>query len=131
MSHAPIVVNEQEVGHIYILRDATEIYSVLNQLYSTAEFAQSLQTQSHNFLNKLHIIYGLVELDEYEQLQYYLDELISQETDLTQRISVMVHNPILAGQLIGESRRLSQNIASYNSSLLSGLLGVLCVRRRR
>ncbi|MRJ48449.1 Spo0B domain-containing protein [Fundicoccus ignavus] len=119
VSHAPIVVNEQKVGHIYILRDATEIYSVLNQLYSTAEFAQSLQTQSHNFLNKLHIIYGLVELDEYEQLQYYLDELISQETDLTQRISVMVHNPILAGQLIGESRRLSQNIASYSISLLT------------
>lgn len=118
-SQAPIIVKEELIGYIYIIRDATEIYTLLNQLYSTSQYAHLLQAQAHDFLNKLHVIYGLTDLKDYTELESYLDSLITQEDTLTVRISMMVHNPIIAGQLIGLGRQLKTLYPNTTINILS------------
>lgn len=110
LSQADILVNGQLLGQIYIIRDTSEIYALLDQLHSTAEFAQLLQGQAHEFLNRLHVIYGLTNLQEYEALTTYLESLIKEEEDLTIRLSMLVKNPVIAGYLIGETRSLKQSL---------------------
>lgn len=110
LSQADILVNGQLLGQIYIIRDTSEIYALLDQLHSTAEFAQLLQGQAHEFLNRLHVIYGLTDLQEYEALTTYLESLIKEEEDLTIRLSMLVKNPVIAGYLIGETRSLKQSL---------------------
>ena len=110
ISQADILVQENLVGQIYIIRDTSEIYALLDQLYSTSEYAQLLQVQAHEFLNRLHVIYGLNDLEEYEALDQYLASLIKDEEDLTIRLSMLVKNPTIAGHLIGEHRILNQSI---------------------
>lgn len=110
ISQADIHVQDKLVGQIHILRDTSEIYALLDQLHSTSEYAQLLQVQAHEFLNRLHVIYGLNDLEEYEALDQYLASLIRDEEDLTIRLSMLVKNPVIAGYLIGEHRILNQNL---------------------
>lgn len=109
LSHAPIIVKENLVGHLYTLRDATELYSLTSQLYSTSEYALTLEAQQHDFLNKLHVIYGLTDLEEYEELKKYLMDLIEPEQEFSKRVAYLIHNPAISGFLIGERRFFSEN----------------------
>jgi len=109
VSFAPIIVNEKLVGNIYILRDATELHMLTSQLYSTSEYAYTLEAQQHDFLNKLHVVYGLTDLEEYDELKIYLEDLIEPEQEFSKRVAYLVHNPAIAGFLIGERRKFSEN----------------------
>ena len=59
---APINVDQKRIGWIVFLRNATESLFVMDQLANTTAYASALQSQSHEFMNKLHVIYGLADL---------------------------------------------------------------------
>src|SRR5699024_1775041 len=63
----------------------------------------------HDFLNKLHVIYGLTDLQEYEELEAYLENLIEPEQEFSKRVAYLIHNPAIAGFLVGERRKFSEN----------------------
>jgi len=109
VSYAPVLVNNQKVGSVFTLRDATELHMLTSQLYSTFEYAHTLEAQSHDFLNKLHVIYGLTDLQEYEELEAYLEDLIEPEQEFSKRVAYLIHNPAIAGFLVGERRKFSEN----------------------
>lgn len=109
VSFAPIIVDQSLVGNLYTLRDATELHMLTSQLYSTSEYAYTLEAQQHDFLNKLHVIYGLTDLEEYDELKTYLEDLIEPEQEFSKRVAYLVHNPAIAGFLIGERRKFSEN----------------------
>ena len=105
ISTAPIVVRKKNVGKIFIIRDMTELISLHDQLQNTTTYATSLQAQSHDFLNKLHVIYGLTDLKAYDQLTKYLEKILEPEQEFSSRMVYLVKNPLIAGFLIGERSR--------------------------
>lgn len=108
VSMAPIIVRKKIIGQIAVLRDATELYLLTDQLFNTSNYATILQTQSHDFLNKLHVIYGLTDLEDYDELKSYLGKLLEPEQEFSQRMFYLVHNPIIAGFLIGERSKFTE-----------------------
>ena len=40
---------------------------------------QCAAVQSHEFMNKLHVIYGLADLKAYDELKIYLDDILTPE----------------------------------------------------
>lgn len=109
VSYAPVIVDGENIGSVFTLRDATELHTLTSQLYSTFDYAHTLESQSHDFLNKLHVIYGLTDLEEYDELSEYLDELIEPEQEFSKRVAYLIHNPAIAGFLVGERRKFSEN----------------------
>ncbi|MBE9389537.1 Spo0B domain-containing protein [Vagococcus salmoninarum] len=105
ISVAPIVVRKQQVGQILMIRDMTDLTSLHEQLINTTAYASSLQSQSHDFLNKLHVIYGLSDIGDAEALQIYLQKILEPEQEFSSRMVYLIHNPIIAGFLIGERSR--------------------------
>lgn len=104
-SCAPIVVNNKRIGWIIFLRNATESLFVIDQLANTTAYASALQSQSHEFMNKLHVIYGLADLEAYDELKIYLDDILTPEKEFSHRLSFLVQNPQIAGFLIGERQK--------------------------
>ncbi|MGX7125245.1 Spo0B domain-containing protein [Enterococcus viikkiensis] len=107
-SAAPIIVNQKQIGWIVFLRNATESLFVMDQLANTTAYASALQSQSHEFMNKLHVIYGLADLQAYDELKIYLDDILSPEKEFSHRLSFLVQNPQIAGFLIGERLKFSE-----------------------
>ena len=68
-----------------------------NSLSAQQIYASALQSQSHEFMNKMHVIYGLVDLEDYEAPKHYLADLLKPEKEFAQRLAILVRNPILAG----------------------------------
>ncbi|CAM3234280.1 Spo0B domain-containing protein [Vagococcus fessus] len=109
ISTAPIVVRKKNVGKIFIIRDMTQLISLHDQLQNTTTYATSLQSQSHDFLNKLHVIYGLTDLKDYDQLTKYLEKILEPEQEFASRMVYLIKNPLIAGFLIGERSRFVEN----------------------
>lgn len=50
------------------------LYEALKESYANIERLNSeLRVQRHDYLNHLQVVYGLIELKEYEELQWYLE----------------------------------------------------------
>ncbi|MBP2411774.1 two-component system CitB family sensor kinase [Arthrobacter stackebrandtii] len=60
-------IGGREIGAILILRDNTELHTLMRDLDGVQGLADGLRAQAHGFANKLHVISGLLELGRVEQ----------------------------------------------------------------
>lgn len=65
-------VDGREVGKVLILRDRTELHTMLRDRDGALDVTQALRAQAHEFANKLHVISGLLELGRQDKAVEYL-----------------------------------------------------------
>jgi len=46
-----------------------------------------------------------VDLEAYEELTIYLDDILKPEKEFAHRLAILIKNPLLAGFLIGERQK--------------------------
>lgn len=107
-SATPIIVRGNQTGYAVFLRNATEALFVADQLANTTAYASALQSQSHEFMNKLHIIYGLADLKAYDELKIYLQDIIRPEKEFAHKLALLVRNPVIASFFIGEREKFTE-----------------------
>ncbi|MGT2925186.1 Spo0B domain-containing protein [Streptococcus caviae] len=107
-SSAPIEVSGKLIGWIIFLRNATESFLIMDQLANTTAYASSLQAQTHEFVNRLHVIYGLADLNAYEELKIYLEDILTPDKEFAHQLSFLVQNPQIAGFLNGERQKFTE-----------------------
>ena len=120
-SAAPIIVKKQKIGYVIFLRNATEAIFVADQLANTTAYANALQSQSHEFMNKLHVIYGLVAIKQYDELAIYLQDLLKPEQEFANRLALLVKNPLVAGFMIGEREKFAERKTTLNFEIVPEL----------
>ena len=82
-------VDGREVGKVLILRDRTELHTILRDRDGALDVTQALRAQAHEFANKLHVISGLLELGEQAKAVEYLGRSHSD--------AAFVNRPLAAG----------------------------------
>ncbi|MGR3764466.1 DcuS/MalK family sensor histidine kinase [Rossellomorea sp. NS-SX7] len=102
VNRVPLIVNNEVVGAISTFRDKTEVNRLAEQLTGVKSYAEALRAQSHEFMNKMHVILGLVNLEEYTRLERYIKELVSFRADEVNTVSSKVKDPALAGFIMGK-----------------------------
>lgn len=105
LSVAPIKVKKQHIGYILFFKNISELTLISEKLDRTREYALALQNQSHEFMNILHVIYGLVDLEAYEELTKYLADILTPDEEFEKRVSILVGNPNIAALLITERNK--------------------------
>lgn len=68
---------EERSGHVIILRDMTEMSELSNKLTIVESLFDDLRAQSHEYKNRLHLISGLLELENYNSIREVLDEEVN------------------------------------------------------
>ena len=114
ISIAPIHVKNKLIGHIIIMKNATETLFLANQLDNMSSYALALQNQNHEFMNKLHVIYGLADLKAYDKLKQYLNDLLQPEKELTQHLALLIPQPILASFLLSQREQFKEKHIQFN-----------------
>ncbi len=102
VNQAPVIVKGKIAGAILTFRDKTEIKQLAEQLTGAKLYAEALRAQSHEFMNKLHVISGLVQMEHYQAIPAYIEKLIDfQQTEL-KFVMDRFKDPVLAGFLLGK-----------------------------
>ncbi|WP_066367236.1 DcuS/MalK family sensor histidine kinase [Neobacillus fumarioli] len=98
----PISMGDEIVGAITTFRDKTEINQLAEELTGVKLYAEALRAQSHEFMNKLHVILGLVHLRRYGKLSEYISQISNHFQAEVGYIVNKVKDPSLAGFILGK-----------------------------
>ncbi len=117
----PIRVNGQTEGAIATFRDMTEISRLMERLSGISLYAETLRAQTHEFMNKLHIMMGLLHMKQYERLEDYLRTVVPNLQMEAGTVRQQIKDPVVAGFLIGKlsrARELQVRLTLRDDTLL-------------
>ncbi|MGP3971312.1 sensor histidine kinase [Streptomyces sp. 6N223] len=103
LNRMPIVTHGQAVGSVTTMRDLTELTALQHQLETTRGATDTLRAQAHEFSNHLHVIAGLVELEEYPEVGRYVRGISGTHAQRTAHVQAAVADPSLAALLIAKA----------------------------
>ncbi|WPI28815.1 sensor histidine kinase [Klebsiella oxytoca] len=104
----PVRSQDEVVGAISTFRDKTEVSQLLQRLDGMVNYVDALRTTSHEFMNKLHVILGLLNMKSYDKLEEYLLQTAhTYQADIGE-IQHRIKSPVVAGFLIGKIQRAKE-----------------------
>jgi two-component system, CitB family, sensor histidine kinase MalK len=98
----PLKVNNKIVGAVSTFRDKTEIKQLAEELSGIKVYAEALRAQTHEFMNKLHVILGLAHVKNYDQLVAYVSQISNRYQTEVGSIARNIKDPVLAGFILGK-----------------------------
>ncbi len=100
-----IKVNQKTVGALAIFQDRTEVARMAEELTGVKEFVDALRVQNHEYMNKLHTIAGLLQLDQKEKALEYLFEVSGEQEELATFLTNSITDKSVSGLLLSKIRR--------------------------
>ncbi|MCL4424251.1 MAG: ATP-binding protein [Firmicutes bacterium] len=101
-NRVPILTGKEVVGALASFRDRTEVERLAEELTGVKKLVEGLRAQSHEFMNKLHTISGLIQLGSYQEAIDYIAHVTRARQDLVSFLARHVPDPTLAGLLLGK-----------------------------
>lgn len=101
----PVKVHGRIEGAIATFRDKTEIDVLMERLSGVSLYAEALRAQTHEFMNKLHVMVGLSHMGKYDRLQQYLSQILRHFESEAGMLVKQVKDPVMAGFLLGKLSR--------------------------
>lgn len=120
-NNVPIMHKGRVVGGLSVFKDKTDLQEMADQLTGIKLYTESLRAQSHEFMNKFHVILGLVHLKKYEEMSLYIENMVEDYEAEKELIVKRIKNPILAGFLLGKlskARELGIKLVINEDSLV-------------
>lgn len=118
-NEVPIQLKGETVGAIATFRDKTEVNHLVEQLTGIKMYANALRAQSHEFMNKLHVILGLVRLKDYDELSDYINDIAINQQSVATGVINRIQNAVLAGFLLGKQSYIREQGASLHIECVS------------
>jgi two-component system, CitB family, sensor histidine kinase DcuS len=104
----PVKSQNAVIGAICTFRDKTEIRQLMQRLDGMVSYVDALRTHSHEFMNKLHVILGLLHMKRYDKLEEYIIQTAQNyQTDIG-AIQCKIKSPVIAGFLLGKMNRAKE-----------------------
>lgn len=104
----PVKSQNQVIGAISTFRDKTEISQLMQRIDGMVNYVDALRSHTHEFMNKLHVILGLLHMKRYDKLEEYIIQTAQNyQTDIG-AIQRKVKSPVIAGFLLGKINRAKE-----------------------
>ena len=103
----PVLSNGKIIGAISTFRDKTEVRKLMQRLDGMVNSADALRKRSHEFMNKLHVILGLLHLKSYKQLENYILKTANSYQEEIGSLLGKIKSPVIAGFLLSKINRTS------------------------
>lgn len=101
-NQVPLLVNDDVIGAMVTFRDKTELNQLAEQLTGIEMYAETLRAQSHEFMNQLHVLLGMIKLEEYDQVSRFISKLVDHQVYEVGTITHHIKDAVFAGFIIGK-----------------------------
>ncbi len=103
----PVHSQGRIIGAVCTFRDKTEISQLMQRLTGMVNYVDALRERSHEFMNKLHVILGLLHMKNYTQVEaYILKTANNYQTEIGYLLD-KIKSPVIAGFLLSKINRAS------------------------
>lgn len=104
----PIKSKTAILGAVISLRDLTEFQKVAEELMEVKNYTQALRAQSHEYLNRMHSVSGLIQLGRYETALAFLHESTESHQEIISFLTKFFAAPAVSGILLGKLTRAKE-----------------------
>lgn len=118
---------ERILGAVITFRKKSVVEEMANQLTGFKNYATALRAQTHEFMNKMHVIMGLIDMKAYDELKNYTQEIAYNRQSEVSYIVTRLKDITLSGFILGKisrSRELDIDFTLTDESELHGDLDV-------
>lgn len=104
----PIINRGKVVGAIASFRDKTEVTKMAEELTGAKKMAWSLRAQNHEFMNKLHTIAGLIQLEEYEEALEFISNVAKVRSNISNILTTNIKDNSLSALLLAKYNKAEE-----------------------
>ncbi|MBT1889837.1 sensor histidine kinase [Enterobacter roggenkampii] len=104
----PVKSQDRVIGAITTFRDKTEVSQLMQRLDGMVNYVDALRAHTHEFMNKLHVILGLLNIKRYDKLEEYILQTAHHYQKDIGTIQSKVKSPVVAGFLLGKINRAKE-----------------------
>lgn len=101
----PVIAHGEVIGAISTFRDRQDVKQLAEELVGIKSLLDSMRAQSHEFLNKLHAISGLIELKQYDKVVELITNTYKNRQECISFIAQKIKDHATAGLLLGKISR--------------------------
>lgn len=121
----PINVQDRPAGSLIMMTDRKEAHILAEELTGIKTLVDALRAQNHEYMNKLHSIAGLIQLERSDDALNMIMDEISDEQDVIQFLKDCISDYSVLGLLLGKRSRakeLGVVLTIDNDSFLSEIM---------
>ena len=104
----PIWEDGEIVGAVAVFRDRTEVTNLAEALTGSRHLVEAMRAYAHEFINKLHTILGLIQLDRVEQAEQYILDVSEVHHQSVSRVMNQIEDTAVAALLVGKASRAAE-----------------------
>lgn len=95
-------------GVVASFENLTDAKEMAEEITGYRSMVNALRAQNHEFMNRLHTISGLVQLEEYDEAINYIDHLSKVQTTFSGILKDKIRNPHLSAILLAKYNKLTE-----------------------
>jgi two-component system CitB family sensor kinase len=99
---------EEIIGVVSSFQDLTEVKNMAEELTGIKKMTFALRAQNHEFMNKLHTISGLIQLEEYDEAVEYISHISKLRQEISDILSKRIKNTHIAGLLLAKYNKATE-----------------------
>lgn len=103
-----LTVRHRHIGQVALIRDMSEIAGLVDKLSGTEHYISSLRAQTHEFMNQLQVINGLLELEEYPRALSFIQQITQTYHQEVGHVSDHIKWPAMVGLILGKSKEAKE-----------------------
>lgn len=108
VNRIPVILNGEVIGAVASFRDKLHLDQLENRLADIGKYVDTLRSQRHEFMNKLHLISGLIQMGEYNLVREVIEQVHNEQQNVLTFFLAHIRDPAIVGVLIGKMHRAKE-----------------------
>jgi two-component system CitB family sensor kinase len=108
VNRVPVRLKGKVIGAVSTFRDKLQLDRIDEKLADIGQYVDTLRSQRHEFMNKLHLISGLIQLKEYDTAKEVIEEVNEDYQKTLDFFLANLKDPAIVGILIGKMHRAKE-----------------------
>jgi sensor histidine kinase regulating citrate/malate metabolism len=101
----PVRSGKEIIGAVTIIKDRSEVTRLAEQITGFNHVLDALRSNTHEFMNQLHVILGLLQSEEYDEARRFITKIGQVQGMTVSTVAKNIGNRVLAALILGKVNR--------------------------
>jgi PAS domain S-box-containing protein len=107
-NRVPVMLGGRIIGVVASFREKVDLDNLESRLAPIGRYVDELRSQRHEFMNKLHLVLGLLHVGDAEGAKQVIEQVSEDQRKAVQFYLARIHDPAIVGILVGKTHRAQE-----------------------